>query len=82
VRTPDGSVLVDETGTLPGRGAYVCADAACWALAMRRSALQRALHVPLPAGLTERSEHGAVVASPVSTGRGAPHIMLGGNHGS
>ena len=82
VRQPDGSVVIDEAGDLAGRGAYLCADSDCWALAVRRSALQRALHVPLPEGLKERLEQGAVVASPVTTGRGAPQMMLGGNHGT
>lgn len=30
VRRPDGSVAVDETGRLPGRGAYLCRKAECW----------------------------------------------------
>ena len=30
VRRPDGSVAVDETGRLPGRGAYLCRKPECW----------------------------------------------------
>jgi len=30
VRTPDGTVCVDETGKDPGRGAYLCRDSVCW----------------------------------------------------
>lgn len=30
VRRADGTVALDETGKAPGRGAYVCADAACF----------------------------------------------------
>ena len=30
VRTPAQSLIVDQTGKAAGRGAYVCADAACW----------------------------------------------------
>ena len=30
VRQPDGTVAVDETGRLPGRGAYLCCKAECW----------------------------------------------------
>lgn len=30
VRTPDGSVVVDPTGKLNGRGAYVCQQLTCW----------------------------------------------------
>ncbi len=29
VRQPDGSVVVDETGRLPGRGAYLCRKQEC-----------------------------------------------------
>jgi predicted RNA-binding protein YlxR (DUF448 family) len=51
VRTPSGEVVVDPTGRLPGRGAYLCRDAACWEVAGRRNALERALKVPVPASL-------------------------------
>ena len=30
MRTPDGPVLVDPTGKLAGRGAYLCKARACW----------------------------------------------------
>jgi hypothetical protein len=45
VRTPDGAVAVDLTGKLNGRGAYLCPDDACWTLAERRHAVERALSV-------------------------------------
>jgi predicted RNA-binding protein YlxR (DUF448 family) len=51
VRVPSGEVVVDPTGRLPGRGAYLCRDAACWDTAGRRHALERALKVPVPADL-------------------------------
>jgi predicted RNA-binding protein YlxR (DUF448 family) len=82
VRQPDGAIVMDEAGHLAGRGAYLCADRACWALALKRGALQRALRAALPAELKERLEQGALVASPVSTGRGAPQMLLGGSHGT
>lgn len=31
VRMPDGAVALDASGKAAGRGAYVCADAACFA---------------------------------------------------
>ncbi len=44
VRTPDGSVTVDPTGKLSGRGAYLCDSPACWQAALKqRGALSRAL---------------------------------------
>lgn len=45
VRTAEG-VLVDETGKLPGRGAYLHADPSCWETGMKKS-LQNALRTAL-----------------------------------
>jgi len=49
VRTPDGRVEVDSTGRRPGRGAYLCANRACWEAAFKRKALNRALRTVLTA---------------------------------
>lgn len=36
VRSPEGAVLVDEQRRrAPGRGAYLCRDAACWTRALK-----------------------------------------------
>jgi predicted RNA-binding protein YlxR (DUF448 family) len=43
VRTASGSIRVDPTGKAPGRGAYLCQQAGCWAVALRKQALARAL---------------------------------------
>ena len=51
VRTPDGRVVLDETGRLAGRGAYVCRTASCLTIANTRSALSRALDTPVPTAL-------------------------------
>ncbi len=42
VRTPDG-VVVDPTGRLPGRGAYLHDSKACWEKALKKGILARAL---------------------------------------
>jgi predicted RNA-binding protein YlxR (DUF448 family) len=47
VRQPSGEVVVDPSGKLNGRGAYLCPDEACWTMAERRRALERALSVRL-----------------------------------
>ncbi len=47
VRSPDGSVHVDRTGSAHGRGAYVHRDAACVDAALRRGSLARALKAGL-----------------------------------
>jgi uncharacterized protein len=43
VRTPEGEVAVDETGKRAGRGAYLCADPACWRAALGDRRIGRAL---------------------------------------
>jgi predicted RNA-binding protein YlxR (DUF448 family) len=45
VRQPSGEVVVDETGRLPGRGAYLCRAPGCWSKGMDK--LEYALKVRL-----------------------------------
>lgn len=49
VRRPDGDVLIDATGKLAGRGAYLCADRSCWLRALAQKRIDRALKVTLTA---------------------------------
>lgn len=42
VRSPEGEVSLDLTGRKPGRGAYVCKQSACLALAKKAKRLERA----------------------------------------
>ncbi len=58
VRAPDGNVLVDTTGRANGRGAYLCADASCWAAALKKKSVERALSVTLPADVRAHLEGG------------------------
>jgi predicted RNA-binding protein YlxR (DUF448 family) len=46
VRTDEG-VVVDPTGKMNGRGAYLCDKASCWQRAMNGDVLSRALRVTL-----------------------------------
>lgn len=48
VRRPDGSLEVDPTGKMNGRGAYLRADEATLALARKNRALERALATKIP----------------------------------
>jgi uncharacterized protein len=58
VRTPEGRVLVDETGKRSGRGAYLCDDPACWQIALKERRIGRALKVtPLPEDLARLNEY-------------------------
>ncbi len=46
VRTAEG-VMVDPTGKMNGRGAYLCEKATCWQRALKGDALARALRTTL-----------------------------------
>ena len=48
VRTPAGAVVLDPTGKLNGRGAYLCRDRDCFRAAVKRKGFERALKCPLP----------------------------------
>jgi predicted RNA-binding protein YlxR (DUF448 family) len=43
VRTPQGQVVADPSGKLPGRGAYVCRSLPCWEKALKGDKLAHAL---------------------------------------
>jgi predicted RNA-binding protein YlxR (DUF448 family) len=49
VRTPEGAVMVDETGKRSGRGTYLCCQRDCWETALAGRQLERALKVALTA---------------------------------
>jgi hypothetical protein len=49
VRNKEGEVSLDLTGKKPGRGAYICKDAQCFAKSRRRRSLERALNCEIPA---------------------------------
>jgi predicted RNA-binding protein YlxR (DUF448 family) len=46
VRRPDGRIVVDRGARLPGRGAYVCAEAGCVERALRPGKLVHAFRAP------------------------------------
>lgn len=56
VRSPDGAVRYDPSGTAPGRGAYVCGKPNCLELAGKRRALQRALRTADATGVEHAVE--------------------------
>jgi len=47
VRTPAGTVVVDETGKQNGRGAYLCCQSTCWQRALEHGMLNRMLRTTL-----------------------------------
>ena len=48
VRTPSGEVLVDLSGKMPGRGAYLCPSPECLRRALKEKRLSRSLRVEIP----------------------------------
>ena len=49
VRAPSGEISIDPVGKKPGRGAYLCPDAACLAKAKKKKALERCFEQRVPA---------------------------------
>jgi len=48
VRQTDGTVSLDFSGKLNGRGAYLCPDPACLAKARKAKSLERSLEAEIP----------------------------------
>jgi len=53
VRTPEGSVKIDTTGRMNGRGAYLKKSKEAVEIALKRKALERALEVTLDPSFIE-----------------------------
>lgn len=53
VRTPNGEIVIDATGKMAGRGAYLCQNADCLKKALKSRALERVLKQPLDDKLKE-----------------------------
>ena len=48
VRPPEGAVSLDAAGKAPGRGVYLCRNAACFKRVRKSRALERSLKSPVP----------------------------------
>lgn len=48
VRTPEGEIVLDETGKANGRGVYLCPNKACLQKARKAKRLERNLDVQIP----------------------------------
>ena len=48
VRCTDGTVSLDFSGKMNGRGAYICPDPECLKKVQKSKALERSLEVPIP----------------------------------
>ena len=63
VRTPEGDVVIDTTGKLSGRGAYVCRKAECLRRSIRQKQLERQLDIALTPEMIEMLEKAACPAT-------------------
>jgi predicted RNA-binding protein YlxR (DUF448 family) len=54
VRTPQGTIEIDERGKASGRGAYLCRNRACWEDPARHERLEHALKTKLSAADKQR----------------------------
>ena len=48
VKTPDDHVLLDLTGRVNGRGAYICPDAACLKIARKAKRIEKSFQMQIP----------------------------------
>jgi len=56
VRTPEGDILIDKTGKLSGRGAYLCGRLSCFQKARRSGRLGRSLSSQISAEIYDQLE--------------------------
>lgn len=53
VRTPDGNIIIDQTGKVNGRGAYLKKDLQTFEKAQKSKILNRQLEVEIPNSIYE-----------------------------
>lgn len=56
VKTPDGEVLMDLTGRVNGRGAYICPDAQCLKIARKSKRIERSFQMQIPDEIYDKME--------------------------
>jgi len=54
VKTPEGKIMLDRSGKLNGRGAYICHSAECYKKAVKAKRLERSFSVAIPENVTEQ----------------------------
>jgi len=57
VRTPEGEIIIDQTGKANGRGAYLKKDASTFEKAKKSKVLERHLEVSIPDSIFEELHH-------------------------
>ncbi len=56
VRTPEGEIVLDETGKRSGRGAYICKAQSCLKKARKAKRLESSLECSIPDEVYDRLE--------------------------
>lgn len=56
LRTPDGNIILDKTGKVSGRGAYICKNTSCLNKARKASRIERSLNCEIPAEIYVKIE--------------------------
>ncbi len=56
VKTPDDKVLMDLTGRVNGRGAYICPDAQCLKIARKSKRIERSFQMQIPDEIYDKME--------------------------
>lgn len=56
VKTPENEVLIDLTGKINGRGAYICDNKECFKMAIKNNRISRNLEVEIPKERIEELE--------------------------
>ena len=56
VKTPDDQVLMDLTGRVNGRGAYICPDAQCLKIARKSKRIEKSFQMQIPDEIYDKME--------------------------
>ncbi len=56
VKTPDDEVLIDLTGRVNGRGAYICPDEKCLKIARKSKRIERSFQMQIPDEVYDKME--------------------------
>lgn len=56
LKTPEDEIVIDATGKMNGRGAYICCSISCLHKAIKTKGLERSLKISIPKELVETLE--------------------------
>lgn len=56
VKTPEDKVLIDLTGRVNGRGAYICPNADCLKIARKSKRIERSFQMQIPDEVYDKME--------------------------